>query len=380
MVKYANLSKFSEMVIPFLSFDSMNNAVKVDVMKSFENFFDSGWYVLGDSVKQFEQEYASFNQTKHAIGVSNGLDALYIALKSLGVGEGHEVIVPSNTYIASFLAVSYTGAKPVPVEPDIVTYNLDVLKIEQAITPRTKAILPVHLYGQACNMDAILQVAEKYGLFVVEDNAQAHGANWNGRLTGSWGHANATSFYPGKNLGAYGDAGAVTTNDAELARMAAVYRNYGSQKKYFNEVIGYNMRMDECQAGFLSVKLRYLQEWTSQRQTIAHLYNKYLTGAGDLILPEVAAGATHVYHLYVVRTKQRDALQAYLHSKQIGTLIHYPVPPHLQEAYADLSFAKGSFPIAEEIASTCLSLPLWPGMQEEDVAYVAEQIHSFYKN
>jgi dTDP-4-amino-4,6-dideoxygalactose transaminase len=368
------------MNIPFLSFDSMNKAVKREIIQSFEQFFDNGWYVLGNSVKDFEFEYAAFNQTKHAVGVSNGLDALFIALRSLDIGAGDEVIVPSNTYIASFLAVSYTGATPVPVEPDIFSYNLDTVAIESKITSKTKAILPVHLYGQACNMDSIMAIARKYNLFVVEDNAQAHGAAWKGQLTGSWGDANATSFYPGKNLGALGDAGAVTTNNSEIAQRAFVLRNYGSQKKYYNEVIGYNMRLDECQAGFLSVKLRYINDWTLQRQIIAGFYNQYLFGAGDLILPQVVAGATHVYHLYVVRTFQRDALQNYLTTQGIGTLIHYPVPPHLQEAYEHLDYSKGSFPIAEEIASTCLSLPMWPGMQEDHVAYIAEKIFTFFKN
>jgi len=367
------------MTIPFLSFDSMNKVVKSEIMQNFGKFFDNGWYVLGNSVKEFEFEYATFNQTKHAVGVSNGLDALFIALKSLGVGVGDEVIVPSNTYIASFLAVSYTGATPVPVEPDILSYNIDPLELESKITSKTKVILPVHLYGQACNMEAIMAIARKYNLFVVEDNAQAHGAEWKGQLTGSWGDTNATSFYPGKNLGALGDAGAVTTNNAELARQANVLRNYGSQQKYYNEVIGYNMRLDECQAVFLSVKLRYLDGWTRERQVIASLYNKYLQGINNLVLPKILSGATHVYHLYVVRTSRRDALQTHLNRHGIGTLIHYPVPPHAQEAYKSLGYSKGSFPIAEEIASTCLSLPLWPGMQEEHVAYVAEQIHKFYK-
>lgn len=368
------------MNIPFLSFESMNKTVKSEILQSFEQFFDSNWYVLGNAVKQFEQEYAAFNKTKYAVGVSNGLDALFIALKSLGIGAGDEVIVPSNTYIASLLAVSYTGATPVPVEPDLLSYNLDPLAIESKITSKTKAILPVHLYGQACNMEAITTIAKKHRLLIVEDNAQAHGATWNGQLTGSWGDVNATSFYPGKNLGAFGDAGAVTTNTPELAKRAVVLRNYGSQQKYYNEVIGYNMRLDECQAGFLSVKLRYIQEWTLQRQMIAGYYNQYLSGAGDLILPKVVSGATHVYHLYVVRTQQRDALQTFLTAQGVGTLIHYPVPPHLQEAYTHLGYSKGSFPIAEELASTCISLPMWPGMQEEHVAYVAAQIHRFFQN
>ena len=367
------------MSIPFLSFAPANRQIKSDVLATFEEFFDSGWYVLGERVKQFETEYAAFNHVSHCIGVSNGLDALHLALKALGIGSGDEIIVPSNTYIATVLAVTYLGATPVFVEPDNNTYNINPQNIEAAITPRTKAIMPVHLYGQACDMTAIIHIAKKHRLYVVEDNAQSQGAAWNGKLTGSWGHINGTSFYPGKNLGALGDAGAVTTNNAELAQKAAVLRNYGSQKKYYNEVIGHNMRLDEVQAAFLSIKLRHLPEWTSQRQEIAGWYNELLTGIPDLVLPYLAETATHVYHLYIIRHPQRDALQKHLKEKGIGTLIHYPVPPHLQEAYAYLSFKKGDFPIAEEIADTCLSLPMWPGMKREEIEEVANAIHQFFK-
>jgi dTDP-4-amino-4,6-dideoxygalactose transaminase len=366
------------MQIPFLSFRYMNKLIKPEIMEAFETFFDNSWYVLGDRIKEFEKKYALFNHTAYAVGLSNGLDALHISLKTLGIGEGDEVIVPSNTYIATLLAVSYVGAKPVLVEPDEKTYNINPALIEQSLTKQTKAIIPVHLYGQACNMEEIMCIAEKYNLHVVEDNAQAHGADWSGKLTGSWGHINATSFYPGKNLGALGDAGAITTNDALLAEKACILRNYGSAKKYYNDVIGYNMRLDECQAAFLSVKLNYLNEWTIQRQQIASWYNELLQGLGDLILPEVAESATHVYHLYVIRTTQRNALQKHLEKNGIGTLIHYPVPPHLQEAYGDLGFTAGQFPIAEELAQTCLSLPMWPGMTKEMVFEVTGQILSFF--
>ncbi|MEJ7677582.1 MAG: DegT/DnrJ/EryC1/StrS family aminotransferase [Segetibacter sp.] len=325
------------MHIPFLSFASTNSIIKAEILQAFEEFFDKGWYVLGEKVKQFESEYASFNNVSHCIGVSNGLDALHVALKAVNIGAGDEVIVPSNTYIATALAVSYVGAMPVFVEPDINTYNINPAKIVAAITSKTKAIMPVHLYGQACEMEAIMAIAEKHRLFVIEDNAQSQGASFNGKLTGSWGHINGTSFYPGKNLGALGDAGAVTTNDSELARKVFVLRNYGS-KKYYNEVIGYNMRLDECQAAFLSVKLKHLKEWTNQRQQIVSWYDQALNGVSGLILPSIAEGATHVYHLYVIRTKHRDALQKHLSDNGIGTLIHYPIPPHLQEAYKHLVF------------------------------------------
>ena len=366
------------MNIPFLSFEHINRQIKAEILSAFESFFDKGWYILGDSVKKFELEYSVFNQTQFAVGVSNGLDALHIALKTLGIGNGDEVIVPSNTYIATLLAVSYVGATPVPIEPDLQTYNINPDLIEAAITPKTKAIIAVHLYGQSCNMDAIMDVAKKYKLFIVEDNAQAHGASWKDKITGSWGHINGTSFYPGKNLGAFGDAGAVTTNNEELAKKAMVFRNYGSQQKYYNEVIGYNMRLDECQAAFLSVKLKYLLGWTKQRKQIADWYNRYLNSTGDLILPVTAAHATHVYHQYVIRTKQRNALQNYLTENGIGTLIHYPIPPHLQKAYASLGYSSGDFPIAEELADTCLSLPIWPGMKEEDVVFIDGAIKKFF--
>lgn len=367
------------MKIPFLSFEPANKQIKQEILSSFEQFFDSAWYILGENVKRFEKEYADFNSVSHCVGLSNGLDALHIALKTLGIKEGDEVIVPSNTYIATALAVSYVGATPVFAEPDIKTYNIDPARIEAAITPKTKAIMPVHLYGQCCEMDRIETIAQKHGLFIVEDNAQSQGASFNGKLTGSWGHINGTSFYPGKNLGALGDAGAVTTQDAKLAQKAAVLRNYGSQKKYYNEVIGYNMRLDECQAGILSVKLKYLQQWTQQRQEIASWYNEALAGIPGIILPKVADGATHAYHLYVIRTKQRDALQQHLTANGIGTLIHYPIPPHLQEAYAHLGHKRGYFPIAEEIADTCLSLPLWPGMEKEIIVEVTDAIKSSSK-
>jgi dTDP-4-amino-4,6-dideoxygalactose transaminase len=367
------------MKIPFLSFESSNKQIKSEILSSFEHFFDSSWYVLGEQVKRFEGEYATFNNVEYCIGVSNGLDALHIALKALGIGNGDEVIVPSNTYIATALAVSYVGATPVFVEPDINTYNIDPSKIEAAITSKTKAIMPVHLYGQACEMESIMAIAKKHNLFVVEDNAQSQGASYKGKLTGSWGNINGTSFYPGKNLGALGDAGAVTTDDIELAEKASVLRNYGSEKKYYNEVVGFNMRLDECQAGFLSVKLKYLKEWTMQRQEIAQWYHEALKNIDDLILPSVDENATHVYHVYLVRTQHRDKLQKYLTDNGIGTLIHYPVPIHLQNAYRHLGFKKGDFPVAEEIAETCLSLPVWPGMKQSEVNFIAEKIINFYK-
>lgn len=368
------------MKIPFLSFDYQNKIVEKELFESFRKFFDSKWYILGENVKKFEKEYARFNRVKCCVGVSNGLEALHLALKALNIGKGDEVIVPSNTYIASLLAVSYTGATPVLVEPNIQTCNIDPLRIEDAISPKTKVILPVHLYGQACEMDKIIAVAQKYNLNVVEDNAQSHGATYDGKLTGSFGQVNGTSFYPGKNLGALGDAGAVTTNNPEIAQRIRELRNYGSAKKYHNEEIGFNSRLDEVQAGFLSIKLKYLQQWTTERQKIARWYDEALTGVGDILLPSIAPKATHVFHLYVIRTTQRNLLQKYLEKQEVGTLIHYPIPPHLQKAYQFLGFKRGDFPIAEEIANTCLSLPLWPGMKETEVFYICDRIKNFFNH
>lgn len=365
------------MTVPFLSFSPQHNPIRSEVLEAIADVYDKQWYVLGEQVKGFEAEYSVFNHVNHTIGVANGLDALHLALEGLGVQPGDEVIVPSNTYIATWLAISFVGGIPVPVEPNPDTYNIDPVRIEAALTPRTKGIMPVHLYGQACEMGPIMDIAHKHGLWVVEDNAQAQGAMWEGGLTGSFGTVNGTSFYPGKNLGALGDAGAVTTNDADLAHKIQVLRNYGSQQKYSNEVIGHNSRLDELQAAVLRVKLKYLPEWTAQRQKVAQQYNQYLAGIRDLILPVTAPGATHVYHLYVVRTNQRAALQQHLTEQGVGTLIHYPIPPHQQQAYAHLAIPQGGYPLAEELAATCLSLPMWPGMKEEHVRTVATAIRDF---
>ncbi|TAL46507.1 MAG: DegT/DnrJ/EryC1/StrS family aminotransferase [Chitinophagaceae bacterium] len=368
------------MKISFLSFNAINDKIRDEALKTFQEVFESKWYILGQYVSEFEKQYATFNNVDCCIGVSNGLDGLHLALKSVGIGKGDEVIVPSNTFIASALAVSYTGATPVFSEPDIRTYNIDPLQIEKCITKKTKAIMPVHLYGQSCTMDAIMQTATKHGLYVIEDNAQSQGAAYKNKRTGSFGNVNATSFYPGKNLGAFGDAGAVTTNDPVLAEKVKMLRNYGSERKYYHETIGYNMRLDELQAALLSVKLKYLDGWTKERQQIAGWYNEALKGVGDLVLPLVAAECTHVYHLYVIRTGKRNDLQQYLQRQDVGTLIHYPVPLHLQKAYSDLGYKKGDFPVTEEIADTCLSLPLFPGLTQQEVFFVSGQIKKFFLN
>lgn len=367
------------MKIPFLNLAPMHLEIKTQMQDAFASVYDSNWFIMGERLSSFEKAYAEFNGTNYAIGVSNGLDALFLALKALGIGPGDEVIVPSNTYIASLLAISYTGATPILAEPESETCNIDPAQISAKISSRTKAIMPVHLYGQACRMDAIMEIAGKHGLNVIEDNAQAHGASFKGKLTGSWGNVNGTSFYPGKNLGALGDGGAVTTDSEDLAQKVNMLRNYGSVEKYKHDIIGHNMRLDEMQAAFLEVKLKHLQSWTKQRQEIAAFYLQYLKNCGDLVLPVTAAHSTHVYHLFVVRTKKRDALQEFLTSRGIGSMIHYPVPPHVQKAYESLGHKKGAFPIAEDIAETCLSLPLWPGMSNEQLEYIAETIREFYE-
>jgi dTDP-4-amino-4,6-dideoxygalactose transaminase len=356
----------------------MHSAIRDEMQEAFSRVYDSNWFVLGKEVEQFENAYALFNQVKHTVGLSNGLDALHLALKTCDVGVGDEVIVPSNTYIATVMAVSYVGATPVFVEPNGKTYNIDPNCIEQAITSKTKAIMPVHLYGQACEMSAIMAIAKKYNLYVIEDNAQSQGASFDGKLTGSWGDINGTSFYPGKNLGALGDAGAITTNSDDLAQKVRVFRNYGSQKKYYNEVIGHNMRLDELQAALLGVKLKKLKEWTAERQQIASWYDEALKELDGITLPKIANEATHVYHLYVIRTDKRDELQKHLQDNGVGTLIHYPVPPHLQDAYQALGYKKGHFPIAEKIAETSLSLPMWPGMSNEEVIEVSNHAKNFF--
>jgi dTDP-4-amino-4,6-dideoxygalactose transaminase len=343
----------------------MHAAIRDEMEAAFREVYNSNWFILGKKLEAFEQAYAAYTGTNYAVGVSNGLDALILALRVLGVGPGDEAIVPSNTYIATVLAVTHVGATPVLVEPRIDTYNIDPSRIPSAITKRTKAIIPVHLYGQACEMDAIMDIAHAHNLYVVEDNAQAHGATFKGKRTGSWGHLNATSFYPGKNLGALGDAGAVTTDDPILAEKVRSYRNYGSKVKYHNEVVGYNNRLDELQAAFLLVKLKHIEAWTHQRQQIASWYDAALNGAHNITMPITHPDASHSYHLYVIRTQQRDALQKNLADNGIGTLIHYPIPPHLQEAYKHLGYKEGDFPIAEELAKTMVSLPLWPGLSKQ---------------
>lgn len=335
----------------------------------------SGWYVLGNEVSSFEKEFAEFTGAKHCVGLANGLDALWIAFRVLGIGAGDEVIVQGNTYIASVMGITMNGATPVFVEPDAF-YNIDVEKIEEKITPRTKAILVVHLYGQASRMDKVVQLCRKYNLRLVEDCAQSHGACFNGQMTGTFGDVGCFSFYPSKNLGAFGDGGAVTVNDEELAYKFRVFRNYGSEKRYYNQVVGTNSRLDELQAAMLRVRLRHLDELTQERIAIAEQYNSRISNP-KIQLPAIAEGATCVWHQYVVRCQDRERLIAYLNEKEIGTIIHYPIPPHLAEAYQYLGHGVGFLPITEEYANTVLSLPMYNGMTEEELTYVIDALNSF---
>lgn len=356
-------------MIPFLDLAASTRELAPAISAAVQRVVDSGWYILGYEVEEFERNFAAYCGADHSIGVANGLDALHLALLSMDVGPGDEVIVPSNTYIATWLAVSMCGAVPVPVEPDEASFNLDPALVEAAITPRTKVLLPVHLYGLPADLDPILAIARSNGLRVLEDAAQAHGARYRGQFIGAHSDAVAWSFYPGKNLGALGDAGAVTTNDPGIAERVAVLHNYGSRVKYFNEVRGMNSRLDSIQAAVLSVKLPVLDDWNDRRARIVKRYRAGLAGTG-LILPDQPADMESAWHLFVVRHSRRDDLAAALQRRGIGTLIHYPLPPHLQAAYSDLGLKEGSLPIAERMAREVLSLPLWPQMSDPDVEAV----------
>lgn len=363
------------MNIPFLDLRASHEELRAELCEVFERVLDSGWYILGNEVKQFEEEFAVYCEVEHCVGVGNGLEALHLILRAYDIGVGDEVIVPSNTYIATWLATSYAGATPVPVEPDEYTYNIDSMRIEAAITSRTKAIIAVHLYGQPADMDAINAIARKYNLKVIEDAAQAHGARYKGRRTGSLGDAAGFSFYPGKNLGAIGDGGAVTTNDLDLAEKVRVLCNYGSRVKYHNEVKGFNSRLDELQAAFLREKLKKLDDWNARRKAIATEYLKALFDS-NVLLPFVPDWADSVWHLFVIRGSRRDALQKHLTESGIGTMIHYPIPPHLQPAYVQLGYREGDFPIAETIHREVLSLPMGPYLSSDQAKQVIASVLS----
>ena len=364
--------------IPFLQLGDAVAEQRADIDLAIKRVLDSGWYLLGPELHSLEAEWAAWCDANHAVGVSNGLDAMHLILRSWGIGSGDEVIVPSNTYIASWLAVTMSGADPVPVEPEWETCLIDPGKIEAAITPRTKAIMVVHLYGHPCDMDRILEIAGRHGLKVIEDAAQAHGASWNGRRIGCHGDAVAWSFYPSKNLGALGDAGAVTTNDATLAQSIKTLRNYGSAVRYVNEVAGYNNRLEEVHAAVLRVKLSKLHEWNQRREALALRYQEAFAET-PLNLPVVRAQAKHAWHLYTIRHPSRDKIRDHLEKQGIGTLIHYPIPPHHQKAYAHHKVSQMDLPIAERIHREILSLPLGPHLSVSHQDQIVSSVHDAIK-
>lgn len=361
--------------VPFLDLGAAYRELKPEIDAAVGRVLDSGWYILGPEVEAFETEWAAYCEARHAVGLANGLDALILALRALDIGPGDEVIVPSNTYIATWLAVSAVGATPVPVEPDLATHNIDPARIAAAITERTRAILPVHLYGQPADLDPILDLAREHGLRVVEDAAQAHGARYKGKRIGAHGNIVCWSFYPGKNLGALGDGGAITTDDPEIAARIALLRNYGSRQKYVNEEQGVNSRLDPLQAAVLRAKLSRLDEWTDRRRAITTAYADGLRDTG-LILPFAPQWAEPVWHLYVVRSPDRDMLQSGLTAAGIGTLIHYPIPPHMQAAYARMAIAPGDLPLAQQLASEVLSLPVGPQLPHASAAQVVAAVRA----
>ena len=361
--------------IPFFDHRLMHDAISDELKGAFADFLSGDMLILGDQVTAFEKEFGAYQSSAYAAGVNSGLDALILSLKALGIGAGDEVIVPANTYIATWNAIQLAGAVPVPVEPDVTTMNIHIDNILPAIKKRTKAILPVHLYGLPCQMRHIMNVADAHDLYVIEDNAQAVGASVNGKKTGTWGYINATSFYPTKNLGALGDGGMVTSDDADLISRVKSLRNYGSAKRYVSKEIGLNSRLDELQAAMLRIKLRKLDLWLAERKQVAKQYLEGLKDVSEITLP--VDDPNHTYHLFVIRCDDRDALAAHLDKQGISTLVHYPIPPHLQEAYRFLKYSPGSFPITESIADTCLSLPLYYGFKRVDE--VVEAIRGYYK-
>ena len=361
--------------ISFNVLDRLYKRYSDEFNKAALRVLESSWYILGKEVDLFEKEFASFNSTANCVGLNSGLDALILAVRVLGITEGDEVIVPANTYIASVLAITENKATPIFVEPDEY-YNIDPKKIGKAITTRTKAIMPVHLYGQVCQMDYITEIAEKHNLYVIEDCAQSHGAQYDGRTCGSFGDIGCFSFYPTKNLGAFGDAGAIITDNSVITKKIQMLRNYGSKIKYYNDIEGVNSRLDEIQAALLRVKLSHFEELTEERKSIAEAYLQGIHNE-KIILPKTATEAEHVYHLFVVRTEERDGLQNYLTKNHIATQIHYPIPPHLATCYKHLEYKKGDFPITEQYARQSLSLPLYNGMTEEEVEYVIQIINEY---
>lgn len=362
------------MKVPFNVLDRQFFKYQAEYEQKALDVLRSGWYILGKEVQEFEKEFAEYLGVKNVVGVDNGLNALVLTFRALEIGEDDEVIVQGNTYIASIMGISMNGATPVFVEPDEF-FNMDMDKVEEKITPKTKAILVTHLYGQASNMERVIEICKKHNLKLVEDCAQSHGAQFDGKMTGSFG-IGCFSFYPSKNLGAFGDGGAIATNDDELAQKIKVLRNYGSEKRYYNQVVGYNSRLDEIQAGLLRVKLSHLNELTEERKRIAKRYINEVKN--PLIeLPKVREKSTHIWHLFVIKCKNRDKLQQYLSEHGIGTVIHYPIPPHMSEAYKYLGIEKGQLPTTEKYAETVLSIPMYNGMKDEEIEYVIDILNKY---
>lgn len=368
------------MQVPFVDLKAQYASIKTEVNQAISNVLENCNFILGREVEEFEISFAKFIGINYAVGVSNGLDALKMALEVLGIGDKDEVIIPANTFIATALAVSAVGASPVLVDIDPNTYNIDPSLIENAITAQTKAIMPVHLYGQAADMTQVIDIAKKHNLLVVEDAAQSHGSHYEGRTTGTFGKVGCFSLYPGKNLGAYGDAGIVVTADKELADKISRLRNYGQKQKYYHSEKGLNNRLDTLQAAVLNVKLKYLADWNAKRAYNASLYSKYLSEVEEVKTPQTASNRDHIFHLYVVRVKEREKLQKFLLEKGVTTIIHYPIPIHMQEAYNNLGYSTGAFPITEAFASEIVSLPMFPELSEEQIKYTSDMIKEFYSN
>lgn len=366
-------------MVPFVDLKAQYNSIALEVDLEMHKVLAQTNFILGEPVAEFEKEFAAFCDSKYCIGVASGTDALHLALRVLGVGPGDEVIAPANTFVATVLAISYVGAKPVLVDIDPKTFNLDLAELEGKITPKTKTIVPVHLYGRALDMGRLMVLAKKHGIQIVEDACQAHGAIWGGRKVGSFGIMGCFSFYPGKNLGAYGDAGAIVTSDDTLNKSLKMLRNYGSPKKYYHDSQGYNSRLDTIQAAVLNVKLKHLVEWNKKRFRNARLYCSKLHGVGDITLPEIPSEGEHVFHLFVIRTKQRDSLLKYLHDRQIQAGIHYPVPIYALGAYAHLGLSAGDYPVTEKLSKEIISLPMYPELSEGQIDEVAGCIKDFFK-
>lgn len=370
------------MIVPFVNLKSQYEDLKDEMYPLIMDLLTNTEYIMGPAVKEFESAFTNYCGVKHAIGVANGTDAITLTLKAMNISKGAEVITAANTFIATALGIHHAGAQPVFVDVDPDTYNIDSTKLGTALTPRTKAIIPVHLYGQPADMDPILEFARKHNLFVLEDAAQAHGAEYKGKKAGTFGHAATFSFYPAKNLGAYGDGGASVTSDVNIAKSLRMLRNYGGIEKYQHDMIGYNNRLDSIQAAVLSVKLKHLDQWNKMRQTNAELYSQLLKDINEITLPIVIDSASHIYHLYVIQVNNgsREKLQEYLLKKGIQTGIHYPQPIHLTNAFSYLGYKKGDFPVAESLSGKILSLPMFPELSEDQINYVAKHIRSFFNN